>query len=154
MLPCTIAGESLAHSVQTLLRERQDDIVGVLTDRSNAAEQRKLSRQLDRLRRVLHASLVEPDAFGLSKLHSAVIEHRPDRIRRLLAAGLDRETTAGDVAVRPLHLSVLLGDEKHECLETLLEVGNAEMTRALLSHYQLALVNAFYDDALFRTPGV
>jgi hypothetical protein len=111
--------------LQGLLVDRHEDLTTVIKSGGQqplAGHQKLLLRQLDRLRRVLNAKLTETDSLGLGKLHMAVIDHSPERLRKLIAAGLDLEATAGDLSVRPLHLSVLSGDRKQECLKALLDV--------------------------------
>ena len=126
--PARRQGSPTLLQLDSLLREKRSEVYSLL-GAQEASDERlrigsaKLSRQLERLKRVLRTSLAQPDEHGLSRLHGAVIERDAARVKYLLEAGADREATAGDLAVRPIHLSVLSGDGATDCLEELLNAG-------------------------------
>ena len=85
-----------------------------------------LKSELNLLQAALHRNLLDPvDEHGLTRLHHAVLEQDVERLSTLLACGADAEAVAGALRIRPLHLSVLAGDERTACLERLLEAGVA-----------------------------
>ena len=103
-----------------------------------------LRENLEELQRSLRHTLDAPDEHGLSRLHVATIEQDAERCASLLEAGANPEVTAGSIAVRPLHLSVLAGDGHAHCLHTLLRAGaapNARDSRGTTALHAAAALN-------------
>lgn len=103
-----------------------------------------LRENVEELERLLRHTLDGPDANGLSRLHVATIEQDAERCESLLRAGADPEVKAGSVAVRPLHLAVLAGDQSTGCLRSLLRAGakpNARDSRGTTALHAAAALN-------------
>lgn len=64
-----------------------------------------------------------PDESGLTRVHRSVIEQDVAWLDMLVAGGADYTAAAGPLAVQPLHLAVLSGDERTACLDRLLSAG-------------------------------
>ena len=77
------------------------------------------------LRSCLGQALADPDEQGLTRLHRAVLDCDVERVGTLLQAGADHEAGAGLLEVKPLHLSILNGDERTAVLEKMLSAGCA-----------------------------
>eukprot|EP00964_Phaeocystis_antarctica_P139463 scaffold104252_cov61-Phaeocystis_antarctica.AAC.4 len=103
-----------------------------------------LRENVEELERSLRHTLDGPDDNGLSRLHCATIEQDAERCESLLRAGADPEARAGSVAVRPLHLAVLAGDQSTGCLRSLLRAGaapNARDSRGTTALHAAAALN-------------
>ena len=103
-----------------------------------------LRENVEELERSLRHTLDGPDENGLSRLHVATIEQDAERCESLLQSGANPEARAGSVAVRPLHLAVLAGDQSTGCLRSLLRAGaapNARDSRGTTALHAAAALN-------------
>jgi len=115
-----------------------------------------LRENVEDLERSLRQTLDGPDEHGLSRLHVATIEQDAERCESLLRAGADPETQAGSVAVRPLHLAVLAGDQNTGCLRSLLRAGaapNARDSRGTTALHAAAALNLPHTASLLLEHG-
>ena len=120
MLLCTAlvadSGSSSSPPLVERLRSLRDSLDGI----ADKPQRRSLAPALQTLQdsvRQCSKELIETrDENGLTPLHHAVISHDLERLDALLDLDLDREAEAGPLRVRPLHLSVLGGDEHCDVL--------------------------------------
>lgn len=127
MLLCTAlvadSGSSSSPPLVERLRSLRDSLDGI----ADKPQRRSLAPALQTLQdsvRQCSKELIETrDENGLTPLHHAVISHDLERLDALLDLDLDREAEAGPLRVRPLHLSVLGGDEHCDVLLKLLKAG-------------------------------
>ena len=89
----------------------------------STASTHELQSLAPKLRKAAQAALNSRDENGLTRVHHAVIEQDLERLGSLLDLGLDQDDAAGELRVRPLHLAVLAGDGKLDCLDKLLDAG-------------------------------
>lgn len=111
------------RSLSSLLDTRLSAIDSHNEDLTEPCERTDVMAELERLRSVLDDELNAADEHGLSRVHQSVLEQDVRRLNVLLGCGANLECTAGPYAVRPVHLAVLAGDERTDCLRRLLDAG-------------------------------
>ena len=140
----------------TLLQQLHQLRETIAVDPGLVAADDELRLRLEELRGSLRATIDAPDDHGLSRLHCAVIEQDDERCETLLQAGANPDVAAGSIRVRPLHLAVLAGDERTECLQRLLRAGaapDARDARGTTSLHAAAALNLPHSASLLLEHG-
>jgi ankyrin repeat protein len=116
------AGASSSPPLVERLRDLRDTL-DATADKPRRALRPALETLQQSVKQCSRELIQTRDEHGLTPMHHAVITQDLDRLNALLELDLDREVEAGPLRVRPLHLSVLGGDEHAYVLRRLLEAG-------------------------------